>query len=216
MSFKKTLLLLSLFLFAAAQPADARIQDNDGTPVRAYFLTFKDAKDQKSLQKKAVLWKSGEEFLVVGEVVSDEKLKLGAPAKLYQVILPRKAKISKTLAVAPYEFDKDGKRKPISKHKKAVISVPAKNLVVVDTNGGQGFKTSTLSDFGLYSLCSDLERRRVEVEDLRSTLKGLKKKDNPDEWKTTRDLLLLRWEGLVAYVENFPLFEPMGGNLRAE
>jgi hypothetical protein len=216
MSFKKTLLLLSLYLFAAAPSADAGMQEDQSTPVKAYFLKFKDAKDQKALLKKAAIWKSGDEYLAVGEAASDAQLKLGAPVKLYQVILPRKAKISKTLAEAPYEFGKDGMRKPISKHKKAVISIPSKNLVVVNMEGGSGFKTSTLSDFGLYSLCSDLERRRLEVEELRSALKELKQTQNPAEWKKTRNQLLLNWGSLVNYVENFPLFEPMGGNLRAE
>lgn len=216
MSFKKTLLLLSLYLFAAASPADAATQDDQSTPVRAYFLKFKDPKAQKALSKKAVLWQSGEDLLVVGEAASDEQLKLGAPVKLYQVILPRKAKISKPLAQAPYDFGKDGKRKLLGKHKKALVTIPAKNLEVVSVGNGSGFKAATLSDFGLYSLCSDLERRRLEVEGLRNALKKLKQPLNPEEWKQTRNQLLLSWEGLVTYVENFPLFEPMGGNLRAE
>ena len=216
MSFKKTLLLLSLYLFASAPTADAGTQDDQVTPVRAYFLKWKGPKDRKALLKRAMIWESGENLLVVGEVVSDEQLKLEQPVELYQIVLPRKAKISKPLAQAPYDFGKDGKRKLMGKHKKAKVTIPAKNLVVVSMGNGSGFKTATLSDFGLYSLCSDLERRRQEVLELRNALKELKQTLNPEEWKQARDQLLLSWESLVTYVENFTLFEPMAGSLRAE
>ncbi|MCA9003059.1 MAG: hypothetical protein KDB61_14135, partial [Planctomycetes bacterium] len=94
--------------------------------------------------------------------------------------------------------------------------MPPKYLQVVNVGNGQGLKSATISDFGLYSLCADLERRRMEVSDLRDVLKGLKQSQNPDEWKAARNQLLLSWDGLVSYVENFALFEPMGGDLRAE
>lgn len=216
MSFKKSLLLLSLLFLTVAQPASARVQDGQKTPVQAFFLKIRDAKARKEFLKKTDVVLAGEQYLVVGEVAIDGKMKIGAPIQLYQMVLPRKAKITKPLAQAPYNFDKNGKRKLIKKYKKQLISVPSKYVETMAIGNGSGYRTATLSDFGLYSLSTDLERRRQEVLTLAKALKKLKQPQNPAEWKRTRDQLVMRWEGVVSYVENFPLFAPMGGSLRAE
>ncbi|MCP5021662.1 MAG: hypothetical protein GY930_07775 [bacterium] len=216
MSFNKSLLLLCLLLSAIAPPASALAREELKTPVKAYFVKIKDPKEMKSFLKKHNVMKAGDQYLIVGEVAIDGDLKLNAPVQLYQVALPRKAKMSKPLALVPYEFDKSGKRKHIKKFKKYRISVPSKYLEVVEMGNGRGFRTATISDFGLYSVCSDLERRRQEVLGLAKALKKLKQSESPVEWKRTRDQLLLSWEGLVSYVENFPLFASLGGSLRAE
>ncbi len=216
MSFTKTLLLLSLSLFATAQIASAGAQARDITPVQAFRLKIRDPKVLKKFLKEYDVIQSGERYFIVGENAADGPRDAKLPVEIYQLMLPSKAKITKPLARAPYDYDKNGDRKLIKKYKKSLASVPMKYLDTVTEGNSVSVRSSAISDFGLYSLCVDLERRRQEVLGLVKALKKLKKVHSPDEWNTTRDQLVLSWEGLVSYVENFPLFEPMGPSLRAE
>ena len=199
-------------------PGAPGIQEEDHSPkVQIIFVKYEDEKELKSLSKKLPLYRFGEEVAVMGEMVlPPNQHKLGTPLQVYVPVLPKSPKIKKPLAVAPYEFKKDGSVKVISKHKKSVVSIPAANQVVISVGNGQGLKTSTLSDFGLYSVCQDLDQRRMGVLTLLEELGDIKRKDDPETWEVKRRQLLQKWESLLLYVEGSSLFRNMGPKLRKE
>ncbi|MBL4770800.1 MAG: hypothetical protein JKY61_06590 [Planctomycetes bacterium] len=213
MSLKKSLLLLSLVCISAIQPAWASAQENKKHPVVKMHLKAKDAKAKKAFLKKVPAIEVGGELHLTGEVASEGGVKEGRPMYFYRVVLPRKARLAKVLARAPYEFTEGGKRKAIKKYSKYVAKIPWDFLQNPD---GTGFKNSKVYDLGLFSLCRDLDRRRKDVVKLRNKLKKLKQPLSPEKWNKTRNQLLLKWESLVFYVESSELFNPMGAALRAE
>ncbi|HPF14466.1 MAG TPA: hypothetical protein PLJ12_09385, partial [Planctomycetota bacterium] len=207
------------FLFVAVGLSFKPLWAQEGapkTPVVVQFLKVSDEKELKALAKTLPLYRFGEEVGVMGEVALEGQHTIGTPLEMYVPSLAKSAKIGKVLAEAPYEFDEDGKRELISRFKKNLVSIPSKNLAMVSVDGGQALRQATISDFGLFSMCADLEERRIEINELEDALKDIKQAEDPDGWARTRNQLTTKWESLVQYCEGSMLFGEMGPKLRSE
>ncbi len=172
-------------------------------------------KDLKSLSKKMPLYRVAGEPSVMGEIAPGE-WRGDKPLEVYVPYLAKKPKISKTLAEAPYEFDNKGELKEIGKFKKLKVKIPVRYLQFQQNGDRRNLVQRKISDFSLYSLCADLDQRREDVVELRDSLKRMRVEDDPDAWNAARAELVLKWEGLVQFVENSLIFRVMGPSLREE